>query len=64
MNWNVLLVIVFHFMLKEVTIANGIYKTNEPVLITSKRHEGYSQAYKYTQTRTHKVANHPFTRHQ
>lgn len=39
MNWNVLLVIVFYFMLKEMTVANGLYKTNEPVLITTHRHE-------------------------
>lgn len=30
-----LLLIVFHFMLKEMTIANGLYEANEALLISA-----------------------------
>lgn len=54
-NWNVLLVIVFHFMLKEMTAANGLYKTNEPVLIISKRHEEWPHTHTHQHARTESV---------
>lgn len=39
-------------MLKEMTIANGLYKTNEPVLITTHRLTAYTHTH-FTNVFTH-----------